>query len=793
MLQNKNSFGVVKKLLLLFFLYNSLLISSDLDAQITLRGVVVDNNRTTLPGATICTFPDTTCTVTNEHGAFELQPKRLPRYIEVSYVGFEKKRIQISPLFDEDHFHIVLHPSTESLREITVLEDRLVRDVFQPVSFVGGDFFDERSEGNLAASLSVLPGVNHLNLGLGVGKPVIRGLYANRVIVADQGVKQEGHQWGVDHGLEIDQFRARRIEVLKGPSSLEFGSDGLGGVVRILPDPIAIRNTVSTAFTLLGKSNNDHLGGNLFFSGAGENFFASANVSQQAFSDYRVPTDRFVYNTFELPIFNERLKNTAGKESAFSITTGYRDENNLLRLTASQYRQHAGIFSGAVGIPQSFALQDDGDSRNIEFPSQRVSHQRMVAFYQRKLRSERMLEINLGLQENHRREFSFPEFHAIQDRADINERLALEMELRTISMDASYSSEGEFRLGFNIQHQDNETGGFDYFLPPFRTLRAGVYGYRDFKWSELLRLKAGLRLDYGHNESDEAGRDVWNTSGDVIGQLSSKATDRHFFNYAASLGFIKKFKDNDQLELFGHLGKSFRIPYPVETSSNGVHHGSFRHEIGRPDLDAEHGYQLDIGFRYFSEKALVSLSPFFNYFNDYIYLRPSPEFSPLPDAGQLYRYEQHNAIFSGFEVEWEYQLFPAIKWAQSFESVWSYNLDTRLALPFTPPHSLLSKISYQQLWSGPQIKFSADISHRWVAEQNRVDRNELTTPSYHMLDAGLRLGFQNWLGGVSISLMAHNILDTKYFNHLSRYRQLGIPEQGRNFVVRLHIPFSVGI
>ena len=789
MLQKDNSLNFwkylgIQGLLILIFS----LLTVQLCAQVMLRGVVVDHTRNTLPGATVCTYPDTICTVSNEYGAFELVHKRWPQRIEVTYVGYEKKVIELSPFFEQDHFHIILRPSVTGINEVIIQEHRLRSDAFQPTTIVGGDYFDNRTEGNLAASLSALPGVNHINVGLGIGKPVIRGLYSNRLIVTDQGVKQEGHQWGIDHGLEIDQFRARRVEVIKGPSSLEHGSDGLGGVLRILPDPIAATNSLQASVSLLGKSNNDHVGGNIFIAGSGNHFFGSANLSHQAFSDYRVPSDKFVYNTFELPLFNQQLKNTAGKESSFSITSGYRDEKNLARISVSQYRQHAGIFAGAVGIPQSYILQDDGDSRNIEFPSQRVNHQRAVAFFQHHFSQRRKIELSLGIQENHRREFSFPEFHAIQDRSDINQRLALEMRLRTISLDLAYSLVEEIKIGFNIQHQNNEIGGFDYFLPPFRTLRAGVFGFRYINLNPWFKLKAGMRLDYGFNQSDEAGRDVWNTSGEVIGQLRSEATEHHFFNYAASMGFIQKFEKMDNLEFFGHLGKSFRIPYPVETSSNGVHHGSFRHELGRTDLNAEHGYQLDAGFRFFNKRGLVSVTPFFNFFKDYIYLRPSAEFSPLPDAGQLYRYEQHDAVFSGFEIEWEYQMSQNLNISQSFESVWSYNLDTRLPLPFSPPHTFHTALEYSiELMEG-RVQLKSDLSHRWVLSQDRVDRNELSTPSYHLLQGGIQIASRHILAGASLSFRCHNILDVNYLNHLSRYRQLGIPEQGRNFVMRLNIP-----
>lgn len=775
--------------LVLLFILMASFTATETAAQIVIKGVVTDERRTTLPGATVCTFPDTICGVTDERGVYELTHRRMPQEIEVRYIGFKTVRIQIDPFDPEDHYHIVLRPSSEDLQEVLVEEDRMRRDVFQSVTVIGDDFFERQSAGNFSSALSELPGVSHLSMGVGVGKPVIRGLYANRLTVSDHGVKQESHQWGTDHGLEIDQYRAGKVEVVKGPASLEHGSDGLGGVLRLRPDPIPQAGSIAGSVSLIGKSNNKHLGGNVYLAGSGKHFFASGNLSHQSFADYRVPADRFIYNTFELPIINRRLKNTAGNETAMSLTAGYRDDKNLLRIFYSRYHQESGIFSGAVGIPRSYLLQDVGDDRNIDFPSQEVTHQKWILQYVYNLSKSRNLEITAGFQDNLRREYSFPEFHAIP-LSSSNLRKALELHLQTMSLDVKYQRESDYKLGFNLQHQSNSIGGYDYFLPPFEVFRAGMYGTKEWKLNDLMRWTAGLRLDYGTNTSEKGGRKVWSTSGEVIDSLVSPATENRFFNFGASAGFIRKFQSTEGLELFGHLGKSFRIPYPVETSANGVHHGTFRHEVGREDLESEHGYQLDIGLRYFASNWLISFTPFFNYFHNYIYLRPSAGFSSLPDAGQLYLYEQHHVIFTGFELEWEYSFHRGFKFYQAIESLWNYNTDTRLPLPFSPPASIFSLLSFEHTIGDnlPHLKW--DLSHRYSFSQNRVDRNERTTPSFHLIDLGVHLKLNGFLKGSSIGFRVQNLTDNTYFNHLSRYRQLDIPEQGRNYILSLRVPFN---
>lgn len=764
-----------------------------IDAQVHVRGVVTDINRTTLPGATVCTYPDTICGTTDANGVFEIRRRSWPQRLEVTYIGYEKYVMEVSEFDESVHYHIAIREKSTQMDEVLIQEDRISRGVFQPKTVIGDDFFEDQASGNFSAALSRLPGVSHLGVGVGVGKPVIRGLYSNRVVVSDMGVKQESHQWGTDHGLAINQFRPGKVEVIKGPGSLRYGSDGLGGVVRIRPDPIPQKGFLEGALMGLGKSNNDHIGYAIHLAGSGKKWFGSANYSGQSFADTRVPADTFVYNSFVLPLFNERLKNTAGREKTGSGTIGYRNNGTIFRLTYSSYYQESGLFSGAVGIPRAFALQDDGDDRNIEFPSSEVHHQKLIFKYQRSMDEKRRIELTAGIQNNLRREFSFPEFHAVEER-DPNLRKAIELQLRTYSFDGTFSREDVFSIGGSFQFQNNEIGGFDYFLPPFEVIRAGIFGTRNFEFSEDFNLEAGIRLDFGHNRSRADGRFVWDTNGNIIDSLVSPDLSNSYFNFATSLGAVKKINRwEGEAELFGSLGKSFRIPYPVETSSDGVHHGTFRHEKGRSDLRSEHGIQFDFGFRYNETDRYFSISPFFNFFHNYIYLRPSNTFSTLPDAGQLYTYEQHDVFYTGLEIEWTYVLVERIRFFQAAEMIWNYNIETRLPLPFTPPHSILTEVGFEKLSPWPWLDAEIQLTHHYHFAQNRVDRNEDATPAYHLFNIGMKWSFPKMLNGINIRFQVKNLLDNTHFKHLSRYRPLNIPEQGRNFVVQLKIPIRVKV
>jgi iron complex outermembrane receptor protein len=234
------------------------------------------------------------------------------------------------------------------------------------------------------------------------------------------------------------------------------------------------------------------------------------------------------------------------------------------------------------------------------------------------------------------------------------------------------------------------------------------------------------------------------------------------------------------------LSRTSRFPTPFELSANGIHHGTFRHEQGNPDLDTEHGYQLDISADFRSSNFIFSTAVFANYFHQFIYLRPSARFSTLPEAGQLFNYNQNNAFFNGFELDWNWNFHKNFSWHQTAEYVWNLNLDSNLPLPFTPPASISNEISYHLKDLTKAISgFKTSFYYKYGFAQNRVDRNELKTPDFHFLSAEIMLSTLLNGNELDISFQAQNLLNAQYFNHLSRYRLLNIPEQGINFVIQL--------
>ncbi len=681
----------------------------------------------------------------------------------------------------------LMKPTYLELKEVLVeesLSKTLQRNASLSIERINYGESEKALEASFAESLKKIPGLEAYNTGVGIGKPVIRGFTATRVAVYDQGVKQEGQQWGMDHGLEIDPFNAERLEIIKGPGALQYGSDAVSGLIKLLPEPLPVQG-LSGSYTGLYKSNNNTIGSSLKLAYRQKQQFLTARLSYQSYEDYRIPAEEFVYNSFVLPVVDNRLKNTAGELLSYRLNYGLQKATYNARLMLSQYRQKVGLYPGATGIPRAFDVGNIGEVSDIGLPNQEVTHTKIYGKLNLML-GHNWLTTDVGYQHNRRQENSNPHSHGLIEIEEGN-TLALGLDLHTLSLNSSYSWESQgikYNLGTNHQYQQNIKSGWEHLLPGYTSYNGGVYSLLEGSFNENWNWNAGLRLDYGYISSEEHLQPWFNDLDSLV--LRSPQNERHFFNYALGYGLV--YRPGDQWNINLNLAKSFRIPVAAELVSNGVHHGTFRHEVGTPTLNAEEGYQFDLGFSYLLKDLYVKLTPFFNYFSNYIYLRPSGSFSQLPDAGQLYIYSQTEAVHSGGELYAEYHLIQQLHLSTAVEYVYNLNLATGLPLPFTPPLSNLVSLEYEIL-ENEKTSWSIAAEHRWAAAQERVDRNEATTPAYQLTNLKTRVKFSLGKAKIAAGLSVLNLANTAYLNHLSRYRILNLPEQGRNIVANLSVSF----
>ena len=712
-------------------------------------------------------------------------------HLHFSYVGYEgaSKTVQARP--KTDTITIYLKPTSFLLPQ-HIVENEWTRTDADKSSLniisVQPKAIERANTNNFTEILEKVPGFRTMNTGVGIAKPVIRGMYGSRVMVNENGIRQEGQQWGLDHGLEIDAFNAGRIEVVKGVASMLYGSGANAGVINILPSAVPQKNTAASEAIAGYRSNNTMWLGSAMAEANKNNYFFKARISYKDFGDYQVPADSFVYNGFVLPIFDNRLKNTAGKEKSASLSTGVLRNWGVSRLTFSLFNQQAGLFPGAIGIPRFNDLKPDGSERNVGLPRQEITHIKVLSNTNINFK-QGWLQLDLGWQHNKRFEMSPAHSHGFGPK--ITDSLALGLVLNTATANVKYHRQLNDHLkliaGTNVQWMENQISGFEFLIPNYQQIQTSVFTYVENNFSEKFTLNAAIRLDRIDQRMEAHHRPVYNASGDLTSfNLHSPVSRRVFTGLNVGIGSVYVLGPSWNIKT--NLAQVYRVPDISELASNGIHHGTFRHEMGTLDMKGELGYQMDVAFTGKKEKVFLQLTPFANYYSSYIYLQPKAEFSLLPDAGQIYRYVQHPVFFVGGELLSEWAITKTVSLLTTAEYVFNQNTETHLPLPFTPPFNASAAVTWNK--KRERVNWNARVSHRFFSAANRVDRNEPPTPGYHLtaMQVGGELPLKKQV--VELMLSLNNLFDIRYMNHLSRYRILNLPEQGRNISVILKWNFN---
>lgn len=786
---------------LIVLLLGLVLGTNGLQAQSQVKGVVSDTQGAPIEQATVYDTHSKQGVVTDQQGRFSVDLPKGGHLLMVVRIGYKEKEVPLQ-LSADTSLLIQLEEELLRLNSVTILADGVqgrLRTQALSSSVVDKEYLRINNSSSLMKSLDKMPGVGAVEIGQGLSKPIIRGLGFNRIAVTENGIKQQGQQWGADHGLEIDQFNVERVEVVRGPMSLQYGSDAIGGVVSILPLRRLVSDGLQSSILLNAKSNNGLIGGSVASTYQRGAYHVQTRATIQSFGDYRVPADSFTYLGYNIPLYNGVLKNTAGRERNLFLGGGLSGKRISTSLQLSNVYAKSGFFAGAHGIPSVNNLQDDGNKRNIELPYQSVDHFKVISNSSLYLTGSQSLHLDLAYQHNHRREFSKPHSHGYGNVPQGN--MELDLKLQTWSANAKWNyavkEKNTFALGVNAEYQQNRIDGYSFFLPGFEQLIVGAFAINKYQASQRLSLTAGVRYDQALLRTHRYIDPIFGHDFQRSPELSLQLADVSFVAGAA-------YRASDWLNLKSNAGKSFRVPTANELGSNGVHHGTFRYELGDSTLKPETSYQYDASLEFktisggvlFNQLSLT-LSGFLSYFPNFIFLNPTGEYDvqtpsgehvALPDVGQIYRYQQAEAFRTGGEVLLVVDIRSWLRWESSLEYVYAVDTKKHYPLPFTPPLSVVNELSVLKQAMGRLCDKRLSITYRRAAAQNRV-RNELKTPGYNLVDLSLAVHLPYGLNkkAVQAVLQVQNVFDTKYYNHLNFYRPLGLPEIGRNLSLSVSI------
>ncbi|TDS65292.1 TonB-dependent receptor [Myroides indicus] len=769
--------------------------------QFTVQGDISDQYGMPLIGGTVSMNEQTL--MSGLKGDFNFKSISSGGYrLKISYIGYHAVDTLLTVNSDMNlHFH---------LKEDTTLLDQVVVSAsgsksVNHVEKVTNQELVSRFSGSFAKTLESVPGVNAMEIGAGASKPMIRGLGFNRIAVAENGAKQEGQQWGADHGLEIDAFSTEEVEVIKGVGTIEYGSDAIGGVIKINNEKVPQVHSFTGNATFFGKTVNDSYGASVQVKAREDNFFYKFKVTAQDYADYRVPTDKIYYLDTQIPIYGNRMKNTAGKNLSLYGQIGYVKNQFKNILSISNVYDKSGFFPGSHGIPDITTVVDDGNHRNVELPNQNVNHFKIINSTVIDLTDVEKLSFVLAFQNNKRQEKSrFHTHFSNQEMPASDPDLELQFSLNTFDASAKYEylspNNHKSTIGIQYNYQNNTIAGYGFLLPKFNRFGIGAFAMHEHYVNSKLLWEAGFRADYAKIDIkpyyDEILYEYLTDKGhssEFAGDYAqrSRPLDKDFTSVNGMIG--AKLEVTSQLNLGATLGTNFRFPTAIELASNGVHHGAFRHEKGNPDLKPEQGLAFDFRATYETKDFSTTVSPYVYYFSNYIFLKPTGSFSVLPDSGQIYEYSQSKAFISG--LEWKVSKTMWDHW--SVEGIFEYIYNKQLSngkggnypLPFSPPMNFYGRLKYEfndwKFFKQPEI----NINGKCYAKQERIAQGEEITPESVSFGAGVSSTLMLGKIEAKASLTATNIFNQKILNHMSFYRPLQIPELGRSIQLMVQIPF----
>ncbi|MGJ1446023.1 TonB-dependent receptor [Sphingobacterium spiritivorum] len=764
-----------------------------------------------LAGVSIYIADLKTGTSTNTDGNYEIRNLKRGMYLlEVSIIGYqsiiEKITIEKDTVMD-----FLLSPAVTELNELIITGvARSTELKLSPVivKAVGGHTLKQNTATNLIDGLRNIPGVNQITTGAGISKPTIRGLGFNRVITLNNGIRQEGQQWGDEHGIEIDENAVDRVEVVKGPGSLMYGSDGIAGVLNFLAPKALPLGQVKTQVSTNYQSNNNLIGYSVSNAGNKDGFQWLGRFSNKFAGNYQ--------NAYDGKVFNSGFKELNG-----SLFLGINKSWGHSHLTVSSYNNTLNLVEGERDELGRFIYENaDGDeviatdedlkAYKTGFPHQKINHIG-VASNSYFILDKGTLNTDFGFQNNKRREHEDP---------SAPDQPALFFDLNTLNYNVRYnfekSNDWETSVGIGGMWQSNTNKGEEFMIPAYYLFDAGGFVFTQKTFFDRLTLAGGIRFDNRYMNSqelylDEDDNPVSGTNSDA--SLKFTAFDKNYNGISGSLGLSYKADKNSTFKF--NVSRGFRAPNSTELSANGRHEGTFRYIIGRPDLKSEISHQVDVAYFLNSKHITLEFTPFVNFIQNYIYLEKmaandGSEIFPDPtDPAPGFHYTSGNATLLGGEIYLDIHPHP-MDWLH-LENSFSYVQATQSNqpesskyLPFIPAPRYRGEIKAElkevnHTFSNAYIKFGLD---RFFKQDKFFSAygTETATPAYTLLSAGIGTNIKafNRSDFMSLYISGENLADIAYQNHLSRLKyasenpvtgRMGVFNMGRNISVKLIMNF----
>jgi iron complex outermembrane receptor protein len=789
--------------------------------------VTNQKNGAAMAGASIY-IPDLkTGAATDENGNYTLQNIPSGDYIiQAGFVGYKSNLKNISLTANATVNFELTESITEEMEVVVTGSSKAtsIRRSPIPIVAVNRQYLQQNLSTNIIDAISHVPGINAVTTGPNVSKPFIRGLGFNRILTLYDGVRQEGQQWGDEHGIEIDQNTVDRVEVVKGPASLTYGSDAVAGVINLIPVNPATANGVVGTISNEYQTNNGLISNSATLAGSKNSFTWRGTFSNKMATNYRNKVDGRVYGT-------------AFRETDFSGLLGLSRDWGYSHLGFSTYNDLQEIPDGSRdSTTRRFTKQiTEADTIRPIVPGSELQSYKITPIHQRVqhyrvytansfIVGKGRVALNLAFQKSIRQEFSHPEAASVA---------GLYLILNTFSYDIKYyfREKKGFSLtaGVNGMYQNNNPEkGTDFIIPAYQQFDAGPFIFVKKSLSKL-EVAGGLRYDVRNfnNQALFTKEDPATGFAHAVYGANRADAQKPFYDYqhtfsgvSGSLGLSYRFSDN--LTAKFNIGRGFRAPNISEISANGVHPGTSIYQLGNLNFKPEFSLQEDLGINYNTPHITINAEIFNNNVSNFIFnqkvLNNKGEDSVIVPGNQTFQFQAAKAHLYGAEISLDIHPHPLdwLHFENSLSLVYANNTgvnnqknmsDSFKYLPFVPPLHTFSEIR------GNFKKLSRHFSNAFVklqlenyAAQNRAYlayNTETSTSGYQLVNAGFGAELTNTKGNtiVNFSVIADNLFDVAYQSHLNRLKYFepfpsssrqynGIYNMGRNVSLKLNFPLS---
>lgn len=733
------------------------LIASNNFAQIRqFSGVVKqkDSNEL-LAGITIQLIETGEYTKTNQLGEFQFNGVLLEK-VSIRCVGYGfESQVLFVDLTQNQNLEVLLVEKHLDLEEVTISSGIQMERNSNPFHIETRKLSELNGivNTNIGEALAKIPGVYQSSLGNGISKPVIRGLQGMRVVSLINGLRIEGQQWGGDHGMGMAELGIGSVEVIKGPASLLYGADALGGVIYYADELYAPTNSNSLNVQTVYNSNTNGGVGRFLYKQSGKKLRWLLGGSYGNNADFQLPNKKYAQNSR----FSEAVVKVA-------VSWNWRSNVSHLRYSYNH------VVSGIPGhthdtIVNPLDFQVDIQRRQQTIPAQFFDNH-YLSFENKYFKKKNEISVLLGQTLNQLTEYD--------EKVTIpGIQMNLWNTIANVKWNRELNNKMKLLSGLQSMFQQNRNGqsGTEQLLPNSITSDFGIFSNWLFEMNNW-NFQAGVRYDVRILKTLETFK------GNVpLTRLY------HSPNLALGAVYSKK-----MLVLRTNLSSGFRAPHPSELLANGFHHGALRYEIGDINLKAEKALQLDVTAEIRNEHVSLIMNPFSNLISNFIYIQPAD--SVINGLPVFYYRQMNQVLFYGSDLGIHYHphfahnlhLETTFSWIKTIAS-------SSQGISLIPPARLLTSLRYDFKWGKKVQLKDVLVQNTFVAKQDEVALNETPSPFYNVLNASLTILIDG-KSPFTMQLGCKNLLNAQFIDHLSRLKNIEMPNPGRNIYLSLSFNLS---